>query len=133
MARVLAVLSAVITMLLWGPLLVGLAFGTADSPSEDLTLWQVAFWWVFIAWPIASAAAVACATVLRRWPRLVAYLLVLVAVAMGFPLVLNGVIALAAALFCYLYSRASEAPGRQEPPSVGPPAKLEEKPENGVP
>ena len=111
----LAVLAAIVTMLLWGPLLLGLAFGVADTPGEEHTLWIIMFWWVLIGWPIASAAAVACAVLVGRWPRLAAWLLVAVAVAMGFPTVLNGLVALAAAAFAYLYSRTAEPPALEEP------------------
>ena len=114
LVRLLAVLSAIVTMLFWGPMLLGLAFGVADSPGEEHTLWIIMFWWVLIGWPIASAAAVACAVLAGRWPRLAAWLLVAVAVAMGFPTVLNGLVALAAAAFAYLYSMT--APARAEEP-----------------
>jgi len=122
LARLLAVLSAIVTMLLWGPLLVGLAFGVADSPGEGNTFEIVMFWWVFVAWPIASATAVACAVIMRRWPRVAAYLLVLVAAAMAFPIVVSGLIALAAALFSYLYDRASKPP--VSPAMFGPESRL---------
>src|SRR3990172_9566047 len=114
LARLLAVLSAIVTMAIWGPLLLGLAFGIADSPDADTTLWVVTFWWVFTAWPVASAVAVASAVLVARWPLLAAWLLLVVAVVTGFPLVFNGLIALAAAALSYLYGRTAEQAPPQE-------------------
>jgi hypothetical protein len=110
LARLLAVLSAIVTMVFLGPVLVGFGIAIADSPGEDHSFELMIVFWALIAWPVASATAVGCAVIMRRWPRLAACLLVLVAAAMGFPFVVNGLIALAAALFSYLDSRALEPP-----------------------
>jgi len=105
-ARSLALLSALIALGQWVVVVPFLYMGSVDADR----LYTVLLLAAFLGWPLAGVAAFAAAGLVERRPRAATVLLLLVGLALIFPLFIGGVIALAAAAIRFRSQGSTRTP-----------------------